>query len=80
MTLSVREEGAPGLNVKATGPVKDRQTVSPEGEPIAQRIAGVIVHAAGLRLRAREREIRRFGSPRMLVSKLVSEQWLSVWI
>jgi hypothetical protein len=44
MTLSLCEEGAAALNAAAEGPVKDRQTVSPEGEPISRRIAGVIVH------------------------------------
>ena len=48
MTLSVCEEGAPALNVKAAGLVKDRQTVSPQGEPIAQRISGVVVHRSPL--------------------------------
>ena len=43
MALSICEEGALGLE-SAAAPVKDRQTVSPEGEPIAQRIAGVVIH------------------------------------
>jgi dTDP-4-dehydrorhamnose 3,5-epimerase len=37
-------KGTPPLNSIAAAPVKDVQTVSPEGEPIAQRIAGVIVN------------------------------------
>ena len=43
MALSICEEGALGLK-SAAAPVKDRQTVSPEGESIAQRIAGVVIH------------------------------------
>jgi dTDP-4-dehydrorhamnose 3,5-epimerase len=43
MTLSICEESALGLK-SAAGPVKDRQSVSPEGEPISRRIEGVVIH------------------------------------
>ena len=43
MTLSICDESALGLK-SAAAPIKDRQTVSPEAEPISQRISEVIIH------------------------------------
>ena len=57
MTLSVCEEGALGLK-SAAQPVKDRQTLSSEGEPISQRIAGVSVHRRPLQEDERGEPVR----------------------